>query len=319
MSFITDVPGIKVGHDRDEESLTGCTVILTGKKGAVAGVDVRGGAPGSRENVLLEPEKKVNRVHAILLTGGSAFGLEAAGGVMKFLKNKDIGHNTGVIPVPIVPASVIFDLNIGEPDFPTADMGYAACESASERRVETGNAGAGYGATVGKIRGKDFSMKGGLSGVAVKLKNGVNIGVLAVVNCMGEIVDRTGEILAGAYNKEENSFISTVETMEKINVEQNSADSHKNTTLVVIATDARLNKSKAKKLAQMGQNGIARTIRPAHSMLDGDTVYALSTGNKNADLNLLGIRAADLVVEAVHSAIKEAEMLAGIPAHTDIT
>lgn len=318
MNFITDIQGIKVGHASDEEILTGCSVVLTGESGAVAGVDVRGGAPGSRENILLAPEKKVDKVHAILLSGGSAFGLEAAGGVMRYLRKKNIGYRTGVIPVPIVPASVIFDLDVGEPDFPTSELGLEACEKATAKKGKTGNVGAGYGATVGKIRGRNFAMQGGLTGDSLRLKNGVKIGVMVVVNCFGEVIDEKGEILAGVYNREEKYFIPTINTMEEIDADKNLGKDFKNTTLVVIATDAHLNKSSAKKLAQMGQNGIARAIRPAHSMFDGDTVYALSTGDKNADLNLLGAKSADLVAQTIRSAINEAEMLAGIPASSDI-
>ena len=320
MGFLSDIPGIKVGNVRDERILTGCTVILTGKEGAVTGVDVRGGSPGSRENMLLAPEKQVDRVHAILLSGGSAFGLEAAGGVMNYLKEKNSGYPTGIKPVPIVPASVIFDLGLGEPDFPTAEMGYAACEEAGTKNSHSssGNVGAGYGATIGKIRGRDYAMKGGLSEAFLQLETGVNMGVLVVVNCFGEIISRNGEILAGPYDREQEQFISTVNTMEKLDADRNAAGPGENTTLAVIAVDAGLNKAKARKLAEMGQNGIARAIRPAHSMFDGDTVYALSTGNKKADLSLLGSRAADLVAAAIRSAIQEAEMLAGIPARKDI-
>ncbi len=318
MSQLSDVPGISVGHAHDSEKITGCTVILTGEEGAVAGVDVRGGAPGSRENKLLDPEKRVERVHGIFLTGGSAFGLEAAGGVMDYLREKKIGFPTGVIPVPIVPASVIFDLGVGSPQPPSADMARRACEKCSEGEEKTsGNLGAGYGATVGKIMGGEGMMKGGLGQASTGLKSGVKIGVLVVVNCFGNVIEAdSGSVLAGTFDREKGLFIPAVSAMEEI--DSTSRQNSNNTTLAVVATDAGLNKAEATKVAGMAQNGLARSISPAHTMFDGDSVYAISTGVRQADISLLGEKAALLVSSAIERAVRSARPLAGIPSHSGL-
>ncbi len=299
---LTDVDGIKVGHAHNEKTKTGCTVVLTGKNGAIGGVDVRGGAPGSRENVLLQPEMKVDSVHAILLTGGSAFGLEAAGGVMQYLREKNVGFETSTIAVPIVPASVIYDLNCGEIDFPDEKMGYEAADRARVGDKSRGNVGAGCGATVGNIKGENFSMQGGLAGASLRLKNGTVLGAMAVVNCLGEVIDpETGKVLAGVYDRNEGTFYRTADIMEEMDAKKDMAS--ENTLLGVVATDAALSSSEAKKLAQFAQNGIARAVRPAHTMMDGDTVYALSTGDKKCDLSLLGERAAELMEKSICRAV----------------
>ena len=312
MKSIVDVPGIKVGHAQLEKELTGCTVILTGEKGATAGVDIRGGAPGSRESALLAPEKAVDKVHGILLTGGSAFGLDAAAGVMKYLKENNIGFETGVIPVPIVPASVIFDFLIGEPAWPDASLAYSACKSASSAEMKKGNIGAGIGATIGKIKGPSFMMKSGIGTAYYQFPNGISIGAVVVLNAFGDLrCQHSGNIIAGAYDREENEFLNTMNMLESH--EGNKEFGIENTTLAVIATDASLNKNQAKKVAELGQNGLARSLTPAHTMLDGDTVYAVSTGDKKIDISLLGNKAAEIISEAILDSIHSAEKIAGIP------
>lgn len=312
MKSIVDVPGIKVGHAQIDDKLTGCTVVLTGEDGATAGVDIRGGAPGSRESALLAPEKAVDKIHAILLTGGSAFGLDAAGGVMSYLKEKGIGFETGILPVPIVPASVIFDFIIGEAVWPDASLAYSACESAASNEIRRGNIGAGIGATIGKIKGPDFMMKSGVGSAYYQFANGVSLGALVVLNTFGDVrCQHTGQIIAGAYDRENNKFLDTMKTLEKI--KGNKEFSIENTTLAVLATNAKLDKTQAKKVAELGQNGLARSLSPAHTMLDGDTVYAVSTGNKEIDLSLLGNKAADIISEAILDSVQSSEMLAGVP------
>ena len=312
MKSIVDVPGIKVGHAQLSRELTGCTVILTGANGATAGVDIRGGAPGSRESALLAPEKAVDKIHGLLLTGGSAFGLDAAAGVMEYLKEKKIGFKTGIMPVPIVPASVIFDLIIGEPAWPDASLAYSACQSASSSEMKRGNVGAGIGATIGKIKGPNFIMKSGVGTAYYKFTNGVSLGALVVLNAFGDVrCQHTGQIIAGAYDRDNNKFLNTMATLEKSKT--NKEFDIENTTLVVLATDAGLDKTKAKKIAELGQNGLARSLSPVHTMLDGDTVYAVSTGDKEIDLSLLGNKATEIISEAILDSIHSAEMIAGVP------
>src|SRR5574341_1069078 len=297
MMQITDVPGIKVGHATDAEAATGCTVILC-TQGAVGGVDVRGGAPATRETDLLRPGMLVERVHAVLLAGGSAFGLAAADGVMRFLEERGIGFDVTVAKVPIVPAAVIFDLTIGSPTVrPTAAMGYAAAQAAAGGRVDEGSIGAGTGATVGKVMGPLSAMKGGVGTWAIGLVGGAIVGALVVVNAYGDVVDdRTGQILAGARDPATGRLLNTARAL----VGGGSAPaSAANTTLAVIATSAGLTKEQANKLAQLGHDGLARVISPAHTMYDGDTVFALSLGHAKADPVVLGAAAVVAVAEAV--------------------
>ncbi len=312
MKSIVDVPGIKVGHAQMDDKLTGCTVILTGEKGATAGVDIRGGAPGTRESALLDPGKAVDKIHGILLTGGSAFGLDAAAGVMKYLCEERIGFETGIMPVPIVPASVIFDFIIGGPAWPDSSLAYSACESAFSTEMERGNIGAGIGATIGKVNGPDFMMKSGVGTAYYQFSNGVSLGALVVLNAFGDIrCQHTGKIIAGAYDRDNKIFLDTMSVLENNNI--NKEFGIENTTLVVLATDAQLNKTQAKKIAELGQNGLARSLSPVHTMFDGDTVYAVSTGNKKIDLSLLGNKAAEVIAEAILDSVHSAEMIAGIP------
>jgi L-aminopeptidase/D-esterase-like protein len=320
---LTDVPGIEVGHAQDEEALTGCTVILC-RHGAVAGVDQRGGAPGTRETDLLKPVNFVEHVHAVLLTGGSAFGLEAAGGVVRYLEERGIGFNVGVARVPIVPAAVIFDLALGRADRrPDATMGYRAAAAASRQPVAEGNVGAGCGASVGKILGMKQAMKAGVGSAAVRLSGGIVVGALMVVNAFGDVIDpRTGRIVAGARSTrfgpvqvgEPGGFVDTLELM-KTGLGRTLLQfvTRSNTVIGVVATNARLSKAEATRMAQMAQDGVARAIRPAHTMLDGDTLFALSTGNKRTDLSVLGAVAAEVVAEAILHAVYQARAAGGLP------
>ena len=325
---ITDVPGIKVGHAHDGEALTGCTVILC-ERGAVGGVDQRGGAPGTRETDPLRPMHLVQKVHAILLSGGSAFGLDAATGVVRFLEERRVGFNVRVAKVPIVPAAILFDLGIGRADVrPDAAMGYAACINASTDRPAEGNAGAGMGATVGKILGMGRAMKSGLGTASVRLGRGVVVGAIVAVNPFGDVIDpASGSILAGARPAQvgpvriggPGRFADTLKVMKSLAGKAVlRLGSRGNTVIGVIATTARLSKEEANKVAQMGHDGIARSVRPAHTMLDGDTLFALSTGRRQADVNIVGAYGAEVVAQAVVRAVLSASAAGGLPAAKDL-
>jgi L-aminopeptidase/D-esterase-like protein len=323
MGAITDVPGIEVGQAQDEEALTGCTVILC-RKGAVGGVDVRGGAPGTRETDLLNPINLVSKVNAVVLAGGSAFGLEAASGVMKYLAEQKIGYGFGGSKVPIVPAAIIYDLGLGKSDHhPDLEMGYAAASGANAGPVAEGNVGAGTGATVGKIFGKVGMMKSGLGTASIEIGGGVIVGAIMVVNPFGDVVDAsTGQIIAGARPSKigpltlggTGPFANTMEVMKSpAGRTILSLASAGNTGIGVVATNARLDKAQATKVAQMAQDGLARSIRPAHSMLDGDTIFTLAAGAKRADVNVVGAYAAEAVAQAIVRAVQAAKPVAGIP------
>ena len=301
MSSICDVPGIKVGHFFLTEARTGCTVIIP-EQAAVAAVDVRGSAPGTRELELLKPIRLVEKVHAILLTGGSAFGLDAAGGVQQFLEERGIGFDVGVARVPIVPGAVIFDLAIGDPKVrPTKEMGYKACENAREHNDEAGSIGAGCGATVGKLLGMEHCSRGGVGTSSILLPNGVVIGALAVVNAFGEVIDAQGNIIAGVKKKSGDGFLSALQLLRQ---SSEPITFSSNTTLAVVATNARLDRQSATKVAQMAQDGLAKAIRPAHTMLDGDIVFVLSTGEIEGDVSTIGAFACEVVAESIRRAVK---------------
>jgi L-aminopeptidase/D-esterase-like protein len=293
---ITAVSGIRVGHAQADEALTGCTVILC-EDGAVGGVDQRGGAPGTRETDLLRPLHRVEKVHGVLLTGGSAFGLDAAAGVMRYLEERGVGFDVGVARVPIVPAAVIFDLAIGRADVrPDAAMAYQACLNATTDPVIEGSVGAGTGATVGKILGMQNAAKSGVGSACVEITDGLLVGAIAVVNALGDVIDpHTGEIIAGARSEE--GFADTLKVMQKF--QASSSASANNTVIGVVATNAKLSKGEANKVAQMAQDGLARAVRPAHTMDDGDTIFALSTGERSADVSLIGAFAAEVLAEAI--------------------
>ncbi|HHY46158.1 MAG TPA: P1 family peptidase [Firmicutes bacterium] len=327
---ITDVMGVRVGCAEDWNGLTGCTVVLV-PDGAVAGVDVRGSAPGTRETDLMRPGNLVERVHAIVLSGGSAFGLDAASGVMAYLEEQGIGFDTGSGRVPIVGGAVIFDLDVGDARCrPDKEMGYRACLSASGGQVTPGNAGAGLGATVGKAYGRAFVMKGGLGTACLEIKAGpgrddnIRVGALAVVNAFGDIVDpQDGRILAGAYDPATRQFLDCSRAMRFLGSGVSGGSpgfpgAVSSTTLVVVATDAGLTKEQANKVAQMAHDGIARAIRPVHTMYDGDVAFALSTGNKPANITAVGAVAAEAVSRAIVRAVTTASSLAGIPGARDL-
>ncbi len=321
---ITDVPGIKVGHAHNEEAITGVTVVLC-EKGAVGGVDQRGGAPGTRETDALHPMHLVQKVHAVVLSGGSAFGLDSAGGVVRYLEERGVGFDVRVARVPIVPAAILFDLNIGRADIrPDAPMGYQACLKARADEVQSGNVGAGIGATVGKILGIGQAMKAGIGTASMEIGGGVVVGALVAVNAFGDVIDpANNRILAGARSLQkgpikigaEEYFANTLEVMRSLvgkTILKFAAG--ENTVIGVVATNAELNKEQANKVAQMAQDGLARAIRPAHTMLDGDTIFALSTGNKPVDVNTVGAFAAEVFTQAILNAVLSAEPLAGLPA-----
>ncbi|MFZ5917513.1 MAG: P1 family peptidase [Chloroflexota bacterium] len=321
---ITDVEGIKIGHHTDREGITGCTVVLC-EAGAVGGVDVRGSAPGTRETDLMRPVNLVQEVHAVLLTGGSAYGLDAASGVMRWLEERGVGFNVGVGVVPIVSAAVLFDLSIGDPKSrPNAEAGYRACESAAAGPVAEGCVGAGTGATVGKLLGPKFATKCGLGTASLKIGKGIVVGAMVAVNAFGDVVDPdTGAILAGTRKPVLGGFVNTVKQMQG-DLGQTMLGLA-NTTLAVVATNAYLTKEGANKVAQMAHDGLARTIRPVHTMFDGDTVFALATGkpskkgkDKPADASVVGVAAAEALAMAVLRAARQAESLGGLPAARDL-
>lgn len=312
---ITDVPGIRVGHAQNEDALTGCTVVLC-EVGAIAGVEVRGSAPGTRETDLLSPTNLVEQVHAVCLSGGSAFGLDAASGVMRYLEERGHGLPVGVCKVPIVPAAVLFDLAIGSATVrPDADMGFAAAANASHRPVEEGNVGAGCGATVGKLAGMSHAMKGGLGSAAYTLPTGLVIGAIVAVNAVGAVVERaTNRVIAGMRG-EGDVLLNPLDVLSQwspANVLPGT-----NTTIGVIATNAKLTKSEATKVAQMAHDGLARCIYPIHTMHDGDTIFALSTGTVGASVDVVGTFAAHVLETAVIRAIQAATAAGGLPAWCD--
>jgi L-aminopeptidase/D-esterase-like protein len=311
---LTDVGGLLVGHAHDEQGVTGCSVILC-EEGTVGGVDQRGGAPGTRETDLLAPMHLVQHVNAILLTGGSAYGLDAAGGVMRFCEEQGRGFDVGVGVVPIVPAAVIFDMMIGDPSVrPDAGMGYQACLNASQDETRQGNVGAGMGATVGKLLGPMRAMKGGLGCASLEIVPGVVIAALFVVNVLGSISDpQNGKLLAGTRSAEYNQPVDSLYLLRRLANQQTAAQSGANTVIGVVATNAALNKEQTNKLAQMAQDGIAQTVRPAHSMMDGDTVFALATGKVAADFGLVSAFAAEVSARAIVNAVTHAKTMAGIP------
>jgi L-aminopeptidase/D-esterase-like protein len=308
---ITDIPGIRVGHYTDLEAATGCTVILCDTP-ATGGVDVRGGAPATRETDLLYSHNLVEEVNAVVLTGGSAYGLDSASGAMRYLEEHGLGYDTGVARVPIVPAAAIFDLGFGSASVrPDAAAGYQACEQATSEAVMQGNVGAGAGATVGKMAGPSFMMKGGLGTASTLLSDGTLVGALVVVNALGDIIDpHTRQIVAGARGPSGQGFLA--------------ASSMGNTTIAVVVTTATLSKHQVNKIAQMAHDGIAQTIYPAHTMFDGDTIFGLAMGPKSqhmtnstiaaSQVSAIGAAAATTIARAIIKAVQYATELHGVPA-----
>lgn len=316
---LTAVAGVRVGHHTLAERPTGCTVVLT-ERGAVGGVDVRGGAPGTRETDLLDPVNSVQEVHAVVLSGGSAFGLDAASGVVRYLDERDIGFNAGVARVPIVVGAILFDLGVGgDPAIrPGAECGYLAAQAASGDPVARGSVGAGAGATVGKLGGGS-PMKSGVGSASVTLPGGLTVGALVAVNALGDVIDpATGEIVAGARTPDGSGFLDARRAVRSGALVRPQPG--RNTTIGVVATNAPLTKAQATKLAQMAQDGLARAIYPSHTPWDGDTMFALATGDYDGPVDLLtiGALAADMVAAAILDAVRSAEGLEGLPAVADL-
>lgn len=326
---ITDIGGIQIGQVSDQENWTGCTVILC-KEGAVGGVDQRGGAPGTRETDLLRPMHLVEKVHAILLAGGSAFGLDAATGVMQYLEEQKIGVETGYARVPIVPSAILYDLGIGSSTVrPNAEMGYQACCDATSNAPQNGNFGAGTGATVGKILGMNQAMKSGIGSAAMEISHGIYVGAIIAVNAFGDVIDPSSNtIIAGTRSLskgpikigEPGYFANTQEVMRSmVGKTVMKIAAKQNTVIGAVVTNADLTKEEANKVAQMGQDGLARAIRPAHTMLDGDTLFTIATGKKKCDVNTVGAFAAEMVAEAILSAVRNAEAVGSLPSHQSIS
>lgn len=314
---IRDIPGIRIGNAQNTTAGTGCTVILS-ETGMCAGLDVRGGGPASRESELLKPLASAQTIHAVLLGGGSAFGLDAAGGVMQFLEEKGIGFDVGVTKVPLVCQSDIFDLTVADPyTRPDRSMGYAACTGAYQDNYQDGNFGAGAGATVGKSRGMENCMKSGIGSYAIQIGE-LKIGAIVVVNALGDIYDPTnGTIIAGMLNDTHTAFAdSTRYLYQSYEVHDNKYVS--NTTIGAVITNACFDKSQLCKIASMTHNGYARTIRPVNTSADGDSIYALSVGKVAADCDMVGTLAADVMAEAILAGIKNTKSAYGYPAYKDL-
>jgi len=324
---ITDIAGLTVGHATESARPTGCSVVLC-QAGATCGVDVRGAAPGTRETDLLRPDNLVEQVHAVLLAGGSAFGLDAAAGVMRWLEERGCGYAVGpvvgageaAVPVrvPIVPAAVLFDLWLGDPRIrPGADSGYAACVAACSTAPEQGSVGAGAGATVGKLFGIEHAMKGGIGTASLRVGT-VTVAALVAVNALGDVVDpRSGRIVAGARSADGSTLRDSVATLLRGEL-PGRALAGMATTIGVVATDAVLSKAQANKLATMAHDGLAHSIRPVHTMSDGDTLFALATGTSGrpGEMTVLGTMAAEVTARAVLNAVRAATALPGLPAAT---
>jgi L-aminopeptidase/D-esterase-like protein len=320
---ITDVVGIKVGHADNKAALTGCTVVLC-ENGAVAGVSQRGGAPGTRETDLLRPSHSVQKIHAVLLSGGSAYGLDAAGGVMQYLEEQKIGFQVGPTVVPIVPSAILYDLDLGDHTIrPDKEMGYQACMNATTNKPIAGNIGAGTGATVGKILGNRQAMKSGIGSASIEIGNGIVIGAIIAVNAFGDIIE-DGKIIAGTRTIKKGPitigsnvfFADTREVMQSFAGRQIlSFASRQNTVIGVIATNAELSKEEINYIADIASNGISHVVRPAFTMFDGDTIFSIATGKVKADVNLIAAYAPDVVAAAILCGVKAAEPIAGLPSY----
>lgn len=313
----SDIGGLKVGHAQDFQAATGCTVVIC-EEGAVAGVDVRGGSPGTRETDALNPVNLRKSIHAVLLAGGSAFGLDAAAGVMQYLEERGVGRDVKVMKVPIVCGAILFDLKCGDYRVrPDKKMGYEACRNAVAGAFPIGSVGAGTGATIGKVRGLDYAMKGGIGSFCLQAGN-LQVGAVMAVNCVGDIFDeQANKLIAGVLGDDK----KTVGSTERLMIEnyRNDTDIFSgNTVIGVVATNAVLTKAEANRLASVSQNGIARAVRPAHTTFDGDTIFTMATGRVKADPDVVGILAVRSVEGAILRAVKSAESLAGYPAYRDL-
>lgn len=321
---LTDVDGLEVGHHTLSERPTGCTVVLAGPEGAVAGVDIRGGAPGTREIALLDPVNLVQKAHALVLSGGSAFGLDSATGVVRYLEEHDIGYDTFVAKVPIVPAAILFDLGVGgKPKIrPGADCGYAAAEAASDGPVAEGNVGAGSGATVGKLGGPGRSMKSGLGTASIIMPNGLVVAAMVAVNAVGDIIDpATGKVVAGVRGEDGKGLADARILLRSGGLmRRRPPPPQENTTIGVVATNAKLTQVEAKKMAMMAHDGFARAISPSHLPSDGDLIFSVATGTfeGGANLTLVGALAAEAMADAIVRAATQATSLPGLPAARDL-
>lgn len=308
---ISAIKGIRVGHHTDLGAATGCTVILC-PTDTVGGVDQRGGAPGTRETDLLRPMHMVNHVNALVLSGGSAFGLATADGVVRYLHEQKIGFQTGSgIAVPIVPAAILYDLELGDSGkFPTANDGYQAALNATDAPVESGNIGVGTGCRIGGLAGNALATKGGLGSSAVQFLNGVIVAALFAVNALGDVLGDDEIIIGGLRDANTGKFASTLNAMRSMTAQPPTS----NTVIGVVVTNAKLNKEQVNKVAQMAHDGLARAVRPAHTMYDGDTIFALATGEVEADVNLIGAFAAEVTASAIRDGVLSATLLAGVRA-----
>lgn len=314
---INEIDDLKIGHAHNKKGVTGCSVFLF-EKGAVAGVDIRGGAPGSRETALLKPDKLVDKIHAIMFAGGSAFGLDAASGAVKYLEENEIGFETGAARVPIVSSSILYDLEIGNSNIrPNFEMGYQACLNVSQNNCKNGNIGAGMGATIGKIAGPEQMMKGGLGSAAYKIED-LKVGAVVAVNSLGDIINpKNGKIIAGALDKNKNNFLDTEKFFyENYNKTNNIFGT--NTSLGIIVTNGKMSKVEANKVATKAHNGYALTMSPAHTDFDGDTIFVASTGKIDTDINTINILAVKVIKEAVLNAVKSANTIDGILSVNDL-
>lgn len=315
---ITELPHVQIGQAQDEIAGTGCTVLLFGKDGAPAGLDVRGGGPASRESELLKPMAAASAIHAILLSGGSAFGLDAAGGVMLYLEERNIGFDVGVTKVPLVCQSCLFDLTVASAQVrPDAAMAYAACQNAEKGNYQDGNYGAGTGATVGKLLGMEHCMKSGIGSYAVQVGD-LQVGALVAVNALGDIYDwKNGQKVAGLLAEDHKTFLDAEQVaLQKTEVVENKFVG--NTTLGVILTNARFDKTKLCKIAGMAHDGYARAIRPVHTTADGDSIYAVSLGEVSADQDVVGALGAQVIAQAIVRAVQAAKSAYGFPAASEL-
>ena len=314
---ITDVRGIKVGHYTNLNAARGCTVVIC-EEGAVPGVDVRGSSPGTRETDLMRPMNQVDKVHAILLTGGSAFGLAAACGVVNYLEEHNIGYQTSIGKIPIVPAAVLFDLTIGDPKVrPGVAEGYEACKNASCEKVEEGCVGAGTGAMVGHLFGPSRATKSGLGTASEVISGDIVVAAIVAVNAFGDVIDtKNRQVLAGVRKKDGKSFGNTIDYLKE--GYGNNVNPANHTTIGVVATNAILTKEQTNKMAQTAHDGMARAINPCHSMLDGDTIFALSLGDKQGNIVTIDAVAANVMERAIIKAVNSATSLYNIPARHDI-
>jgi L-aminopeptidase/D-esterase-like protein len=322
---LTDVEGLRVGHFTLTERPTGCTVVLVDGEGASGGVSQRGGAPGTRETDLLNPLNLVDKVNAIVLSGGSAYGLDASQGVVRYLEERKIGWNVGAAGVvPIVPSAILFDLGFGgDPKIrPTADCGYKAAMTASDAAVAEGNVGAGAGATLGKVAGRDRSMKGGIGSASITLPNGLVVAALVAVNAVGDVVDpTTGQVVAGVRTADGKSLADARKLLRDGSLLRAvTPRPAENTTIAVVATNARLTKTDANRVALMADDGLARALSPSHTIGDGDTVFSLATGrwSGQADASIIGALAAEVLADAIVRAAVQAQSLGGLPSARDL-